>query len=109
MVDVHVDQYGFYYAQKAMRFREAGMSIRAIASQLSVGTSTARRLLQGQYGGPACVSIESCRARLGREWEILKAVTGGAKAAGMTNSCLATALTHSAPEFLDGGRGARMS
>jgi len=85
------------------------MSMRAIASRLSVSTSTACRLLQGQYGGPACVSIENCRARLGREWEILKAVTGGAKTASTTNSSLVIALTHSAPEFLDGGRGVRLS
>ena len=107
-VKPHVSQYGFYFAKEARRLADSGLSLRAIASALSIGTSTANRLVKQDPGGPDCVAVDSCRDRLGREWAVLVHETGGAKAAGATNPILYNALVRFAPDYLTGGRGRRV-
>jgi hypothetical protein len=105
--DIQVHQVGFYFADEARKLHSSGVSLRAIAKELEVSASTVRRLVNGQYGGPDCVSIEAGRARLGQEWRVLVWQTGGAKAASKANTCLVIALTRFVPEQLAGGRGVR--
>ena len=107
MVERRVTQYGFYFSKEARRLADGGLSLRKVASVLSVGNTTVRRLVGGDLDGPNCLAIASCRQRLGQEWAVLVQETGGAKAASMVNPALYEALVRFAPEYMAGGRGLR--